>query len=916
MEEEEEDEPRLKYQRFGSGSSVPEILANDAASCLCVSPKILALGTHNGNVHLLDFNGNEVKQFAAHSMTVNELCFDSRGEYVGSCSDDGTVVVSALYSEEQNSYEYHRPIKTVALDPDYAIKKSRQIVTGGLAGNLILNSKGWLGNRDHVLHKGEGTIHAVKWCGSLIAWANDAGVKMYDWAANQRITYIDRPRDSPRPELFRAHLHWANEGLLFIGWADCIKIAKVMSRSAVMPAADPGRGRRFQTEYYISGLAPYGDSIIILAYIPEEQGQGEKGKGAMRPEVRLVTYNNEEISTDVLSVHGYEHYKANDYLLSYLHPQGLTPKAASEGQPAGSSAAQWWPEGEEPLYYLVSPKDVVVGRPRDAEDRVQWLLERGRFEEALSTADSNPRLTRRQLYDDVGRAYLEHLLDGKQFERAAALCPRLLKDTTAWERWVFHFAQVHQLPVLSEYIPTEAPVLRDKVYEVVLNAFLPSKSDHPRLLELVRKWPTSLYNIPTVVTAVQRRLASSSAAANATPADTVVLKEVLAELYMADGQRERALGIYLQLQRPGLFDFIEQHKLHGAVSDKAVLLMQLDLERAIDLLVEQAALIPAASVVAQLQEPGQGSAGAGAEGDKEHRYMLHRYLHALFDKDPSEGGDFHSLQVELYAEFEPARLMHFLTSSQFYPLERAYDVCHEHKLVKEMVFILGRMGSTRQALTLIMTELGDIEQAIDFVQGQQDDDLWEELIVHSLEDPKLVGALLERIGLYIDPLVLLRRLSTGVEIPHLRNRLVRILADYRTQTSLRHGCNAILRADCASLAARLHFEARRAVRFEKDFDEAPAAGQGAAPMGGVARCCVCVDPLKPSGPGAPRTSVYFFCSHSYHLRCLSEATGTGGPMHSAQSEATDELQGRKVRPLRNHPLCFCSDVVSLLHGPR
>eukprot|EP00854_Cymbomonas_tetramitiformis_P000567 gene567-967_t len=838
MEEEEEDEPRLKYQRFGSGSSVPEILANDAASCLCVSPKILALGTHNGNVHLLDFNGNEVKQFAAHSMTVNELCFDSRGEYVGSCSDDGTVVVSALYSEEQNSYEYHRPIKTVALDPDYAIKKSRQIVTGGLAGNLILNSKGWLGNRDHVLHKGEGTIHAVKWCGSLIAWANDAGVKMYDWAANQRITYIDRPRDSPRPELFRAHLHWANEGLLFIGWADCIK--------------------------------------------------GEKGKGAMRPEVRLVTYNNEEISTDVLSVHGYEHYKANDYLLSYLHPQGLTPKAASEGQPAGSSAAQWWPEGEEPLYYLVSPKDVVVGRPRDAEDRVQgptrtkcmgasdldvrwrgldvtlllmdgpqslvcnWLLERGRFEEALSTADSNPRLTRRQLYDDVGRAYLEHLLDGKQFERAAALCPRLLKDTTAWERWVFHFAQVHQLPVLSEYIPTEAPVLRDKVYEVVLNAFLPSKSDHPRLLELVRKWPTSLYNIPTVVTAVQRRLASSSAAANATPADTVVLKEVLAELYMADGQRERALGIYLQLQRPGLFDFIEQHKLHGAVSDKAVLLMQLDLERAIDLLVEQAALIPAASVVAQLQEPGQGSAGAGAEGDKEHRYMLHRYLHALFDKDPSEGGDFHSLQVELYAEFEPARLMHFLTSSQFYPLERAYDVCHEHKLVKEMVFILGRMGSTRQALTLIMTEadtnglnwdltgralksvgaaftvagkLGDIEQAIDFVQGQQDDDLWEELIVHSLEDPKLVGALLERIGLYIDPLVLLRRLSTGVEIPHLRNRLVRILADYRTQTSLRHGCNAILRADCASLAARLHFEARRAVRFEKDFDEAPAAGQ-------------------------------------------------------------------------------------------
>jgi hypothetical protein len=25
-------------------------------------------------------------------------------------------------------------------------------------------------------------------------------------------------------------------------------------------------------------------------------------------------------------------------------------------------AGLWWAEGEEPLYYLVSPKDVVVGR--------------------------------------------------------------------------------------------------------------------------------------------------------------------------------------------------------------------------------------------------------------------------------------------------------------------------------------------------------------------------------------------------------------------------------------------------------------------------------------------------------------------------------------------------------------------------
>lgn len=57
-----EEEPRLKYQRLGS--DVGELLGRNAATCLCVSDKILALGTHSGTVHVLDYNGNEVCQGA------------------------------------------------------------------------------------------------------------------------------------------------------------------------------------------------------------------------------------------------------------------------------------------------------------------------------------------------------------------------------------------------------------------------------------------------------------------------------------------------------------------------------------------------------------------------------------------------------------------------------------------------------------------------------------------------------------------------------------------------------------------------------------------------------------------------------------------------------------------------------------
>ena len=52
----------------------------------------------------------------------------------------------------------------------------------------------------------------------------------------------------------------------------------------------------------------------------------------------------------------------------------------------------------------------------------------------------------------------------------------------------------------------------------------------------------------------------------------------------------------------------------------------------------------------------------------------------------------------------------------------------------------------------------------------------------------------------MDPLRLVQKIPAGLEIPRLRDRLVHIIADFRTQTSLREGCNAILHHDCLHLA--------------------------------------------------------------------------------------------------------------------
>ena len=65
-------------------------------------------------------------------------------------------------------------MRCVALEPNFGKRSTRQFVSGGMAGTLVLHEKGWLGYKEVTLHSGEGPIWAVEWRGTFIAWANDA----------------------------------------------------------------------------------------------------------------------------------------------------------------------------------------------------------------------------------------------------------------------------------------------------------------------------------------------------------------------------------------------------------------------------------------------------------------------------------------------------------------------------------------------------------------------------------------------------------------------------------------------------------------------------------------------------------------------------------------------------------------------
>jgi WD40 repeat protein len=44
-------------------------------------------------IHVMDFDGNEVKKYRAHSATVNDISVDLDGEYLASVSDDGEYLI-------------------------------------------------------------------------------------------------------------------------------------------------------------------------------------------------------------------------------------------------------------------------------------------------------------------------------------------------------------------------------------------------------------------------------------------------------------------------------------------------------------------------------------------------------------------------------------------------------------------------------------------------------------------------------------------------------------------------------------------------------------------------------------------------------------------------------------------------------
>lgn len=411
-------------------------------------------------------------------------------------------------------------MRAITLEPSFSKKSSRSFVCGGMAGKLVMHEKSWLGHKETLIHSGEGPVWRTTWRGTLIAWGNDAGVKIYDSDSKTRVGCIDRPADAPRADLFRCTLQWRDDTTLMIAWADYVNLLRIRPRSptagnASVPFVVETLGI-FQVDCMLAGIAPYSSppgSFLVITYIPPENlkfaeetpadRSEQRRKAAHRPELRIISRVGEELSSDVLNLTGYEMFGCNDYTL----------------QPAFIGGAEASLEG---FYVVCSPRDIIIVKPRDEADHVEWLVERKKYSEALTeiTRLGNAGVVRGLDAGAIGRRYIRDLVDEGtkyrkftcfdspfillcychigDFEKAAQLCPSVFgQDAKAWEEEVFTFLKHNQLQVRLNHerscprfltfllliktvipvVPKSNPQLSKIVYEVILVHFLAHDRD-------------------------------------------------------------------------------------------------------------------------------------------------------------------------------------------------------------------------------------------------------------------------------------------------------------------------------------------------------------------------------------------------------------------------------------------------------
>lgn len=541
---------------------------------------------------------------------------------------------------------------------------------------------------------------------------------------------------------------------------------------------------------------------------------------------------------------------------------------------------------------------------------------------SIKTASRNQVSAVDQEKARLGELWVGQLIEDGNWAEAAKICSKVLDGAPRWEHWAWQFIKNDKVDEIAPYLPTDLhPALPGSIYEAILVYYV--SRDTNQFRELVDKWPADLFDPSNVTFAIEQQLKSSSSREDSE--EWKVLTACLAKLFLVEGHYREALHRYIQLQdADAAMALIKEHHLVDAVSDNipAFVLIRITKEHLksapvseleqlaaepVQLLAREAytGIVPPETVVQQLDDakrvlfvyfylralwrgeflPGDSSKpqrGRGAHARDAASKLAADEGKALIDR-------FADMAVEVFANYDRPLLMEFLQTSISYTFETATSICEERHFTPELIFLLSKMGQTKRALNLILSDLKDVSQAISFAKSQDDPDLWEDLLDYSMDKPKFIHGLLVEAGTSIDPIKLVRRIPSGLEIEGLRDGLTRLIREHDLQTSISIGAARVMQGEVALGMDTLRKGQRRGIKFNIAEDsaedtasltptlknpnpDAASVSSASTKRAGAqqGKCGGCNAPFKAN---EREILVGFACGHVFHLSHLhSEAS--------------------------------------------
>ncbi|SCU78176.1 LADA_0A04258g1_1 [Lachancea dasiensis] len=769
-EEEDEEPPILQYSRV---TKLPKtFFTRDSISACQFHDKVFIFATHAGFLHFTEPDFTTIRTFKCHRSSITSVYTD--GELFASSSIDGTVVIGSVRDgSDLLACDFKRPVHAVVLDEKY--KTTKTFVSGGMAGEVILSQRNWLGNRvDVTIEKSHGPIVGIYTVDDVLFWMNDAGITFYSISSKMKLLQVPFPRDEQgtRPDLYWPSVHFPETDRIIVAWAKHIwtfkisltkfsthghHLGSILSSAASSLRATPDKKVEQDHYLYLSltlagAVAFRNDQLLCL-----EVATSEGSKDNMNcPQLRVIDMlTGEEVHGDEVVFKNYQNLNVNDYHL---------------GKHIGKISTE---------YFMISSSDAISAHELSLRERFEWFIDNGRDYDAWRTGlfavGQKERL-------DAGVRHIESLITAKEWEEAASAITEIFTNVNLqeedaeftqsvldkWQKFIIIMIENDRVGDIAPLIPTEPPLYCD-VYDFVLKKYLES-NQLPMFSHYSHRWPRELWNSAKFQSTLEELIEHNDE-------NNFDYRKELVFLLLTEQMEVKAVPHLIVMKDPRALDIIISHKVLPMFSsqlleivllpysDTIESLLSLSLEdaqmifkKSIELLVRGTHMVDVSFIVATLSE------------SPALRILLFLFLNKASKVEPVLIAPYEDDMVKLYFQFDHQHLLDFLKAKNNYDIDKAINICAaDDKCFDELIYLWGRVGETKKALSLIIDRQNNPKLAAQFVENSGDPELWEYFVSYSMNKPAFIRELLDmRTAMGNGHAGIIRRIPSNLEIDDLQ----------------------------------------------------------------------------------------------------------------------------------------------------